>query len=244
MQYKYETHLHTKEASACSFNTGAELVRAAKEAGYAGIMVTDHHWGGNTAISRDLPWEDFVEQFCKGYENAKEEGDKIGLDVFFGWESGYQGTEFLIYGLDKAWMLQHPELKEISIEEQYELVSKSGGMVIHAHPYREEWYIPEIRIYPEHVDAVEAINAAHSNPLSGAHFNPEYNRLAIEEYAKKYNLPVTAGSDVHSTVFIGGGIYFDEPLKDIQDYMTRVKNRNWTAITDGVDNWNTDLEKI
>lgn len=51
---------------------------------------------GNTAVDRSLPWKDWVEQFCKGYEHAKEEGGKIGLQVFFGWESGYHGTEFLI----------------------------------------------------------------------------------------------------------------------------------------------------
>ena len=39
--------------------------------------------------------------FSSGYENVKKEGDKIGLSVFFGWEANYQGTEFLIFGLDK-----------------------------------------------------------------------------------------------------------------------------------------------
>ena len=72
--YLYETHLHTSEASACARNTGAEMARACREYGYTGIFVTDHNWGGNTAVDRALPWEEWVEGFAKGYEHAKAEG--------------------------------------------------------------------------------------------------------------------------------------------------------------------------
>ena len=94
------------------------MARAYQKAGYAGIVVTDHFFYGNTAADRSLPWKDWVEQFCKGYEHAKEEGDKIGLQVFFGWESGYHGTEFLIYGLNKEWLFEHPEIKDADVKEQ------------------------------------------------------------------------------------------------------------------------------
>lgn len=41
-RYLYETHMHTSEASACAGSTGAQMARAYKEAGYTGIIVTDH----------------------------------------------------------------------------------------------------------------------------------------------------------------------------------------------------------
>ena len=50
------------------------MARAYQKAGYAGIVVTDHFFYGNTAADRSLPWKDWVEQFCKGYEHAKEHG--------------------------------------------------------------------------------------------------------------------------------------------------------------------------
>ena len=53
--YLYETHMHTKEGSACGRDNAADIVRAYKEAGYAGVIVTDHFFGGNTAIDRSLP---------------------------------------------------------------------------------------------------------------------------------------------------------------------------------------------
>ena len=99
--YLYETHLHTTEGSACAGSGGAGMAYACKTAGYTGIFVTDHNWHGNTAVDKSLPWEAFVERFTKGYEAVKRVGDRIGLDVFFGWEAGYDGTEFLIYGLSK-----------------------------------------------------------------------------------------------------------------------------------------------
>ena len=82
MSYKYETHMHTLEGSACGRFTGAEMARAFKEAGYTGIFVTDHFFNGNCAVDRQLPWAEKVELFCKGYENAKAEGDKMGPPEF------------------------------------------------------------------------------------------------------------------------------------------------------------------
>lgn len=232
IEYKYETHLHTSEASACAANNGREMAYACKEAGYTGIIVTNHNWGGNTCIDRRQPWREWVEAFCEGYENAKKAGEEIGLDVFFGWEAGYRGTEFLIYGLGKEWLLQHPEIRSASVEEQYRLVKESGGLVIHAHPFREEAYIPEIRLFPRWVDGVEVINATHSNSRSKSHNNPEYNTKALE-YAKKHYLLMTAGSDIHTTALFGGGMLFPRRLKSIQDFVRAVSEREYTGLTDG-----------
>ena len=57
-------------------------------------------------MDKSLSWEEKVELFCKGYENAKAEGAVVGVDVFFGFEYAVNGAEFLIYNLDKEWLLQ------------------------------------------------------------------------------------------------------------------------------------------
>lgn len=230
--YLYETHLHTSESSACAQKPGAEMARACKEYGYTGIFVTDHNWGGNTAVDRTLPWEEWVEQFFKGYEHAKAEGDRLGLDVFFGYEAGYNGTEFLIYGLTKQWMKEHPELQTASIEEQYELVKQGGGLVVQAHPYREEWYIPQIRLFPDYVDGVEGINATHSNPKSTAHNDPKFDDRAVA-YANKKGLPMSAGSDIHNTNLFGGGVAFARKLRSAADYVQAFKGGEDYVLTNG-----------
>lgn len=222
--YAYETHLHTSEGSACGRSTGAEMARACKEAGYTGIIVTDHFYQGNTAVDRSLDWEEWVDGYCRGYENAKAVGDQIGLQVFFGWEQSFHGADFLVYGLDKAWLKAHPEIRSCTVEEQYRLVKQDGGMVIHAHPYREANYIPEIRLYPESVDGVEVINASHARGYSGQDRLPEFDRKALE-YAKEHDFPQTGGSDIHSVSLLGGGMAFAKPLSSVQDYIDAVLNR-------------------
>lgn len=213
--FKYETHIHTKEASACGVATGRKQALQYKKAGYDGIIITDHFFGGNTRIPPTLPWEERINRFCLGYEHAKETGDQIGLKVFFGYEQTYEGTDFLIYGVDKEWMLKHREIEFITIEEQYKLISSAGGMVIQAHPFRERHYIPKIRLFPNDVDGVEVKNYGNTK---------DENKKALE-YAKKYNLPMTCGSDGHHEHVEGGGIGCYHPLETIDDYINLIKNR-------------------
>ena len=233
--YLYETHLHTCNSSKCASLTGAEMAKAAKAAGYAGIIVTDHNWHGNNCLDASLSWEQWINEFCKGYESAKTQGDEIGLDVFFAYEAGYQGTEFLIYGVDKEWLIKHPEIKDASVTEQYKMIKSAGGMVIQAHPFREEWYIPEIRLFPKDVDGVEGVNATHSSHLSNNHNDPEFDAKAIA-YAKQQGLPMTAGSDAHGTPLFGGGVAFKRKLTSIQDFCHAILSGEDYVMTNG-DKW-------
>ena len=231
-KYKYEMHLHTSEGSKCAENTGAEMARAHKEAGYTGIYVTNHAWGGNTAVDVHLPYKEWVKEFAKGYYAALEEGEKIGLQVFFGWEAGYDGTEFLIYGLSVEWMLAHPQLWDASIEEQYKIVHDGGGAVMHPHPFREEWYIPEIRLFPEFVDGVEIANATHSSPLSRLYDHHDFDVMA-SMYANKNNLSVCGGSDVHTTKVLGGGTIFKKPMNKPEDFAEAFLHQGDYILADG-----------
>ncbi|MBQ7678932.1 MAG: PHP domain-containing protein [Butyrivibrio sp.] len=214
--YAYETHLHTSEASACGMCPGVEMARAHKAAGYTGIIVTDHFVHGNTRIDRRLPWSEWVEGFCSGYEHARAEGDRIGLQVFFGWEACYDGTEFLINGLSKEWLLAHPEIRDCTVEEQFHLVHEGGGLIVHCHPFREASYLNHISLFPLFTDAVEVVNAAHKDPSYD-----EQARL----YARIHNFPVTAGSDIHRTTLSLGGMAFQHKLNDAGDYIRAVMNR-------------------
>lgn len=233
--YLYETHLHTCESSRCARNSGVEIARACKKAGYTGMIVTEHNWYGNNCLDSDLPWEEWVELFCKGYEHAKDWGDENDFDVFFGYEANYAGTEFLVYGVDKQWLKEHPEIKDATIEEQLQLIHQAGGMVVQAHPFREEPYIPEVRLFPEYVDAVEGINATHSNHLSTSHNNKEWDEMAIA-YAKKHKLPMTAGSDTHGINIFGGGVACRKRWTCVRDYCQLITQQEDYLLTNG-DEW-------
>ena len=116
-------------------------------------------------------------------------------------------------------------------------------MVIHAHPYREEWYIPETRLYPEYVDGVEIINATHSNPASKSHNDPGFDDKATV-YANEHGLPGTAGSDIHSTSLFGGGVAFRRKLTSAADYCNEIKNDGDRVLTNGVEWFDKRGKKI
>ena len=215
--YLYETHMHTKEASACAKESAIDMVRAYKKAGYRGLFVTNHNWGGNTCVDRGLCWREWIDKYFEPYYRMKEWGDKNDFDVFCGMETGYGGPEFLIYGLEPEFWYAHPELLEASIEDQYKIIHEGGGLVIHAHPMRRAWYIDRIELFPDYVDGVEGLNASHSSPYSQSHNNKEYNDEALL-YAKEHNFIITGGSDCHSVNILYGGMAFRRCLADGNDF--------------------------
>ena len=212
MGYKYETHMHTVEGSACGRSTGKEMVRAYKQAGYTGVFVTDHFFNGNCAVDRSLSWEEKVEQFCKGYENAKEEGDKIGLDVFFGFEYCVDAADFLVYNLSKEWLLKYPDIDKWEPRKAFAQMHADGGFIVHAHPFRERDYINHIHLFPRDVDGVEILNG-------GQLEYPLMNERA-KIYAMMYELPVTAGSDSHNAGTLPGcGVEVEKKIEKPLDYL-------------------------
>lgn len=215
---RYETHCHTAESSACASAPGAVQADFYKSRGFKGIIVTDHFLNGNTRADRHTPWEQQVDIMFLGYENAKKRGEEIGLDVFFGWEYTIEGSDFLTYGLDKEWLLAHPETVTIPPNEYFDLVRSAGAYVSHAHPFREDWYIDMIRLLPRKCDAVEIINSCRK---------PFENEMA-KVYADSYGLPYTAGSDNHHANQARlSGIETEETIRDIQHFIEVLRSGNY-----------------
>jgi len=224
MTYLYETHLHTREGSSCGVSRGREYIKRYQDLGYTGIIITDHFFNGNCAAARNLSWANWVNESCRGYEHALEEGARCGLDVFFGWEESFDGDDYLVYGLDKEWLLEHPEVRYWTLDEQFNEVKRYGACVVQAHPFRftrNFRYISHSALY---MDAVEAANSG----------NEQISDALAWEYSKKMNVTATAGSDIHfagdirpDTVF---GVYLDKKMENIGDYVKAIKNNAISAL--------------
>jgi hypothetical protein len=231
MTYLYETHLHTVQGSACGRARGRDYIRRYKDLGYTGIIVTDHFFNGNTAVDRYLPWKRWVEGQCRGYEEARREGEKLGLDVFFGWEETFGDDDYLVYGLGKEWLLEHPEVVHWTVSQQYEEVHKYGGCVVQAHPFRNRTYILDVYLSPRWVDAVEAANGCNDR---------SFDALA-KSYAKALNLPVTAGSDIHTTNQLESGsiygVYLDKKMETLQDYVQAIRKNTIAGLRVPENRW-------
>ena len=183
MQYLYETHMHTSESSSCASASAVEQVRTYKDRGYTGIVVTDHFIHGNSMKS----WEKRIRKFLKGYETAKAEGDRIGLDVFLGWEYNYFGTHILTYGLGIDFLLANPDMCRLNIKKYCALITANGGYLSQAHTFRKWGIFRKAPVNPAYIDGVEVYNVKMSD---------RNNAMAVE-YARQHNLPIQAGSDSH-----------------------------------------------
>ena len=212
--FYYETHLHTSPASGCARWRAEEAVRYYKEAGYAGIFVTNHFLDDDIPELRTLPYEVQIELYFRDYEDAVAAGREVGLSVFSGVEISYLKTDFLIYGFDKAWYLAHPEIDGMPIKDFLALAMQEGALVIHAHPFREAGSIDHIRLYPRSVHGVEVYNANRS----------DFENEMAQKYAQNYGLIPFAGSDIHGKVPHGqrGGMRCTSKVLDERDFINKV----------------------
>jgi len=212
--YRYETHLHTSPVSRCARAGVRETLEFYKQMGYDGVFITNHFLDGNVNINEPMTYEEKINFYCSDYEEALRLAPEIGIKVFFGVELSYLGTDFLIYGLDKAWYLAHPEIMEMKKSEELPFMMAEGALVVQAHPYREAGYIDHIRLYPRAVHGVEIVNACRTELE---------NRMA-EQYARAYDLLPFAGSDNHIAGKLTGlaGMESERPMADEADFVKSV----------------------
>lgn len=226
MGYKYELHCHCTQGSACSDFPVREMVRFYKEHGYDGMVLTDH-FSGNSTFPADMPWQERVEKFCAIYDEARDEGRKIGLDVFFGMECSLMrekgnlrnatGNDFLFLNLTKEWLLEHEEAFGPDTRRMFDAVHEAGGFIIHAHPFLESSWIECIRLFPRHIDAVEIMNSGETT---------RWNEMT-RQYAAHYDLPVTGGSDLHHAkdVHTLTCIETEKPCHTLDELTEEIRNR-------------------
>jgi predicted metal-dependent phosphoesterase TrpH len=214
--YKYETHMHTYPASACASSTPEDMVRYYKSLDYAGAIVTDHFFNGNSGCPRNISWSDKVKFFAEGYFRAKKEGEKCDFDVFFGLEYSFDGIDFLVYGLSPEWLLEHPGFDSLPMERFSAAVRGAGAYLAQAHPFRDAWWITEpAPATPDLIDGIEVHNASMPDKA---------NKKALA-YAVKHGLAKQAGSDAHDDFLRRpSGVSLKIRAKDIFDIITAIKS--------------------
>lgn len=200
--FKYETHLHTDETSPCGKVPAVEAVRIYKNAGYTGIVVTDHYTRGFFEKQLFKSWDDKIDLYLAGYHKALEEGAKLDLDVHPGMEIQFNENpnDYLVYGFDEQFLRTHKKLYKLGLEAFRKLTAGSGIIIVQAHPFRPRM----IPAKPSLIDGVEIYNG---NPR-----HDSSNHLALE-YAKENGLKMLSGSDFHQVqdaarggIIVGGRI--------------------------------------
>lgn len=225
MKYKYQLHMHSYPCSACARCSIADIVHGLYDGGYAGGVITNHFFGGNTGISRKLPWENFVKAYVEDYLLGKKEAEKLDIDLIFGIEEGVGGAmEILPYGITPEILFAHPELRGAKIEAWAELSKKEEFLIIQAHPFRERDYIPVAGMLPEkYLDGFEVYN----------HCNTQKNNFEAREHADKKPgaYVLTSGGDAHTPdIVCHGGIETAERIRTEKDLFRILKKGMYNLI--------------
>lgn len=195
--FKIDTHVHTSEVSACAHLSADETVRLYKEAGYSAIIITDHYCPEFFDALKDMPWDKKIEAYLKGYENAKEAGERYSLKVYLGMEIRFREVfnDYLVYGFDKDFLLGYENAFEAGLVKYKKYCKDNGVLLIQAHPYRA--YITPVDF--SHLDGMEVYNL---NPR-----HQSFNTKAVAEAKNHAGWVATSGSDCHEVQDVGlGGI--------------------------------------
>ncbi|MBR5441589.1 MAG: PHP domain-containing protein [Clostridia bacterium] len=219
MEYKYEIHAHTKNTSWCGDIDARELVEKYKEAGYSGIVITDHYSPMTFHISEFFNKKKAIDHFLAGYRKAKE-CETDDFSVLLGLELRFYATvnDYLVYGVTEEMLYELPFMLKLYIKRASKMLRERGCLFIQAHPFRKMIS----RANPKHLDGVEVFNGKAEK---------EANDNSLK-WAEEINAPIkTSGSDCHRESGVGfGGIITKEPIKTNDDLLRILKSGEFELI--------------
>ena len=206
--YLFETHLHTSEVSPCARVPAAEMVRLYQEAGYSGILVTDHLYQPILDSFGCADWHAAMDRYLLGYRLAKEAGEKAGLNVLLGAELLPDGgaNEYLLFGLTEDFLYRNEGICQYDLVRIRNVCTEAGILIYQAHPYRPDM----TRAVPGFLDGVEVYNACPRHDSR--------NELALA-YAQNNHLGMSSGSDAHRPEDVGrGGLRTKERIVSLEQF--------------------------
>ncbi len=225
MKYKYQMHTHTAPCSKCSSMTPKELINSLVDGGYTGAVITNHFYGGNTGIDRNLPWNDFVKAYEDDYYECKKIAQNFDLDIIFSIEEHlFDGLEILCYGINPQFLYDNPQLQfDRSVETWSNALHNYGALCIQAHPFRDREYIKNPRLLSaEYIDGIEVFNACNK---------PEDNTSAESAALQFPQFILTAGADTHLPHSVcWSGIITNERIATEKTLIKILKSGNYELI--------------
>ena len=215
-EYLAQLHLHTMESSACGQSSGRDQARACIKAGYDILVVTDHFMNSNIRAHHRAGWQEKVDILMKGYEEARRESEGSGLCVLFGWETCNEGIEVLTYGLGREFLIDNPDIADISLDEYIFRTHRAGAFLAHAHPFREAYYISPFLPRPYLFDALEVYNARNADE--------SMNERALR-MAEMSGILKIAGSDAHEISQVkAGAVAFRDRIENERDLVSALRS--------------------
>lgn len=221
MRYKYDLHVHTKEVSPCGRLSIEYIIDKYIEAGYSGLVITDHIRSGYYRKCKREDWKEKTKEYFYSYDRAIEYCKDKDFYIGLGMEISFKNdtNDFLVYGFKKDDFLENEWMIDMGLKEFYNKF-KDKAIIIQAHPHRERG------------SKLEDINYLHG--LEIYNLNPRHNNnndLTNNVYLNNPSLIATGGSDVHEEEDLcKTGIYTDKKIKSDEELIKVLKNKEFKII--------------
>lgn len=209
MAYLFETHYHTPLTSHCGSVAAADALPKYIEAGYDGIFVTDHYYKDWFYEDRfaGMSWAEKMNVWLDGYRSVVAAAEGTGLTVILGLELRFTDNmnDHLVYGVDEQFLIDHPELYNMTCSQFHDFADKHGLFFAQAHPFR----VMCSRRDPKDLHGVEVFNG-----------NKRHNSRNddAEQFARDHGLVMISGSDFHEWEDLAmGGIYLEKKPRDSKE---------------------------
>lgn len=182
--YRLELHAHTNPASPCGDATPEELVQLYLDAGFDGVVMTNHF---SHAAFGNLSREAFVQSQMSDYDRACKAAQGTKLKIYLGVEARFDenGNDYLLYGVDEKILGKIYDYLDKGLAAFRAEVKLPGSVLIQAHPFRNGCEPVDAKL----LDGVEVFN-----------MHPNHNSRCILAalYAKENGISLTtAGTDFH-----------------------------------------------
>ena len=234
MSSLFELHMHTSEVSSCGHVPAVESVRAMRDLGYKGCVITDHihphlvdkklgiRFTDDPSVRKPERWLELLAFYRTGYDLAAEEGARLGMTVLFGSEIRLQenANDYLLFG--DVWKLlsENPYIVYSDLKTLYTLAKQYGILVVQAHPFRPGM----IAMPTEHLDGIEIYNG---NPR---HQHHNCNGKAYL-YAQNRGLIETVGSDFHQWEDLGtAGMLFEDEINSPEELVSALRSGKYQKV--------------
>ena len=222
MIYKIETHLHTSHSSPCGKVDAATIARLYAEAGFHGIVVTDHFFHYTCRPHCwNIPYQDYFNVFIQGYHQLCNAAAPYGLKIYKGAEVRFDESfnDYLLYNYPDDLLQDAEAIFSMGIEAFSKLSREAGALLFQAHPFRDK----NTPVDPRLVDGIEVRN---ESPRA-----PNHNELTIAYGADHPELLQICGSDFHRLEDVGCGGIGVETLPENEHQLAQLlHNRAYTLL--------------
>ena len=210
MSYKYELHCHCKENSPCGWMTAKETAERYRQAGYNGVVLTDHFRTDIIEKLSGTSWEEKVNFYWKPYKELKAVYQGSDFFIGHGLEIRFDnnGNDILLYGFsDDLFLKEGESWVKMGLPDFYKKYHDKM-LIIQAHPNRCA------TTYQEPLAYLHGIEVKNASPR-----NENHNEISEQTVRENPWLIATGGSDCHRKEDVAGSgmgcekrIYTDKEL--------------------------------